>query len=45
LPGSIHVSEQIAQRLSHSFTFESRGEIALKGAGTIRTYLLEKPLQ
>jgi class 3 adenylate cyclase len=44
LPGSIHVSEQVFERLSGRFTFESRGDIALKGAGTIRTYLLLKEL-
>jgi len=42
LPGRIHVSEQIVERLSDRFTFECRGDTALKGAGTIRTYLLRE---
>ena len=40
VPGRIHVTERTAERLSPRFTFEPRGEIALKGAGMVRTYLL-----
>jgi hypothetical protein len=39
-----NLTKPVFERLSGRFTFESRGDIALKGAGTIRTYLLLKEL-
>jgi adenylate cyclase len=39
-PGRIHVSEQVAERLSGAYALESRGRIALKGAGDATTFFL-----
>jgi class 3 adenylate cyclase len=40
VPGRIHVSEAVFQRLSGRYSFEDRGRIVLKGAGEARTYFL-----
>lgn len=41
VPGKIQVTESTYLRLSSRYHFESRGEIALKGKGPIRTFLLK----
>ena len=38
--GKIHVSEECFNLLKHRFTFEERGEIDVKGKGTMRTWFL-----
>ena len=40
--GKIHVSEEIFLHLVRKFTFRERGEIRVKGRGTMRTYFLEE---
>ncbi len=39
-PGKIHVSEECFHLLKQTFTFEERGEIEVKGKGTMRTWFL-----
>jgi adenylate cyclase len=43
LPGAVHVSATVFERLKGRFSFEERGEVELKGVGTARTYLLRSP--
>lgn len=43
IPGSIHVSEPVYERLKDRFVFESRGEIEVKGKGRMSTYFLVGP--
>jgi class 3 adenylate cyclase len=43
--GEIQVSEQAYARLRRAFRFRSRGEVALKGKGEARAYLLLGPRQ
>jgi adenylate cyclase len=43
LPGEVHVSTPVFERLKGRFSFEERGEVELKGVGTARTYLLRAP--
>lgn len=38
LPGKIHCSEAVYELLKHLYDFEERGEIAVKGKGTMKTY-------
>jgi class 3 adenylate cyclase len=40
LPDRIQVTEEVHRRLSASFAFEPRGEIDVKGKGSLRTYFL-----
>ena len=40
IPGRIQVSESTYRRLSSRYRFEPRGEIAIKGKGQVRAYLL-----
>jgi class 3 adenylate cyclase/CheY-like chemotaxis protein len=40
LPGAIHVSAALRDCLRDSHTFTERGEIAIKGKGTLTTYFL-----
>jgi class 3 adenylate cyclase len=44
MPGRIHVSASVRERLHTSFAFTPRGRIALKGIGEVTTYFLEGPL-
>ncbi|TAE33688.1 MAG: hypothetical protein EAZ92_00500 [Candidatus Kapaibacterium sp.] len=39
--GKIHVSEEFVLHLADSFVFRERGDIRIKGKGTMRTYFLE----
>jgi len=39
-PGRIHASEEVFHTLNKHFAFEERGEIVIKGKGTMRTYYL-----
>jgi len=41
LPGAIQVSAATYALLKDRYVFEERGEYFVKGAGSIRTYLLE----
>jgi class 3 adenylate cyclase/CheY-like chemotaxis protein len=41
LPGEIQVAESTYRRLMKQFRFEPRGEVSVKGKGTMRTYLLK----
>ena len=43
VPGRIHVSESIQTALSETYLFEGRGNIALKGKGETRTFLVNIP--
>ena len=43
VPGRIHVSDAVFQRLQGRFTFEPRGTIELKGRGPMNTYFLNAP--
>jgi adenylate cyclase len=38
--GAIHVTEATYERLRHRFRFEERGEVDIKGIGSMRTYFL-----
>jgi class 3 adenylate cyclase len=38
--GQIQVTEAVFERLRGSYAFEARGEVAIKGKGQLRTYLL-----
>ena len=40
LPGRVHVSAAVKQRLAGQFAFESRGRIEVKGKGAMETYFL-----
>jgi adenylate cyclase len=40
LAGRIHVSERVAKELGDRFDLEARGEVDLKGKGTMQTYFL-----
>ncbi|TAJ99542.1 MAG: adenylate/guanylate cyclase domain-containing protein [Chloroflexota bacterium] len=44
LPGRIQVTEATYQRLREAYRFEDRGEVAIKGKGRLRAYLLLGPL-
>jgi adenylate cyclase len=44
IPGQIQVSRDTYQRLSNLFHLERRGEVEVKGKGTMTTYLLHGPL-
>lgn len=39
--GKIQVSEEVFRELEQNFVFQPRGEIEVKGKGTMRTYFLE----
>ena len=39
--GKIHVSEEVYEALKEKFVFEERGEIDIKGKGTMRTWFLK----
>lgn len=41
VPGEIQVAESTYLRLMEKFRFEARGEVPVKGKGTMRTYLLK----
>ena len=40
ISGRIQVTEEVRRRISDRFQVEERGEIAVKGKGTVRTYLI-----
>ncbi len=42
-PNRIHVTERLRAELEGRFRFTPRGEIPIKGKGTMRTYFLEPP--
>jgi adenylate cyclase len=42
LPGEIQVSSDVRAALEHGFVFEPRGEIEVKGVGTLETWLLKE---
>jgi len=42
-PGRIHVSAATRELLGEAFRFEERGEVAVKGSGTMRTFFLLGP--
>lgn len=42
-PGSIHVSQSVYRRLVNRFVLIERGQVSLKGFGTLRTYVLVGP--
>ena len=44
VPGKIHISDVVAEKLSSSFTLESRGLIELKGKGEMQTYFVQQHL-
>lgn len=44
LPGQVQVSEATYLRTRHLFLFEPRGEIAIKGRGMMKTFLLKSAL-
>lgn len=41
VPGAVHVTERVRAHLAHTFEFEDRGTIDVKGKGPMRTYLLK----
>jgi adenylate cyclase len=43
VPGRIHASDTVCQRLQGQFRFEPRGVVELKGRGTMSTYFLMAP--
>ncbi len=43
LPGRIHVSETMAQRLQDRYRLEERGQLPIKGVGAMTTYWLNHP--
>ena len=43
-PGRIHVAEGAWERLRSEYRLESRGEVDVKGKGTMPTWYLEGPL-
>ena len=40
LPSAIQVTQDVYDRLKDRYTFQSRGEIQVKGKGNMMTYLL-----
>jgi adenylate cyclase len=42
-PGMIHVTAEIQRTLADSYEFQPRGEIPIKGKGTMETYFLISP--
>ncbi|MGH2512273.1 MAG: adenylate/guanylate cyclase domain-containing protein, partial [Candidatus Limnocylindrales bacterium] len=40
LPGRIQVTEVVFERLRSAYEFEARGDVDIKGKGSLRTYLL-----
>lgn len=40
LPGRIHVTREIRERLKEKFVFDSRGAVHIKGKGILETYFL-----
>ena len=38
--GRIQVTEEVRRRIGDRFRVEERGEISVKGKGTVRTYLI-----
>jgi class 3 adenylate cyclase len=40
VPGKIHVTDDVARALGASYSFESRGPIAVKGKGIVHTHFL-----
>jgi class 3 adenylate cyclase len=40
IAGRIQVTEEVRRRISDRFRVEDRGEIEVKGKGTVRTYLI-----
>ena len=42
IDGRIQVTEEVRRRIGDRFRVEERGEIEVKGRGTVRTYLIEK---
>jgi len=45
MPGRIHVSASVRDRLHTSFAFTPRGRVSLKGIGEVVTHFLEGPLE
>jgi class 3 adenylate cyclase len=45
VPGGIQVTRSVYERLNHSFEFESRGTVQVKGKGQTETWLLRGHLQ
>ena len=43
LPGRIHVSREVYERLKNDFDFEARGLTSLKGVGDVESYFLLGP--
>lgn len=41
LPGQIHVSQSVYERLKGNYRFKPRGEVEIKGKGRMRTWFLE----
>ena len=41
IPGQIHVTETTMKKLKDKFSFDSRGEIEIKGKGIMKTYILK----
>jgi class 3 adenylate cyclase len=44
LPGKIHCSHEVYEKLKTSFHFETRSPISIKGKGIMQTYFLMAPL-
>jgi class 3 adenylate cyclase len=45
VPGRVHVSDVVQERLKGRFTFVPRGTVDLKGRGPMDTYFLEPPAE
>ena len=43
VPGRIHLTQAMAEKLDDNYLCEERGEIELKGKGTIKTFFLNAP--
>ncbi|MBN8680649.1 MAG: hypothetical protein J0M29_20665 [Chitinophagales bacterium] len=41
MPGAIHTTENVFERMQGKFQFEERGWMDIKGKGRMRTYLCE----